>query len=266
MFKAGYISFLSDFGLADETVSVCKGVILSRNPDANILDISYMVSPFDIISGGWLLAGSFPYLPAGIHLVIVDPGVGSDRAILIVEALRGDIFVGPDNGILLPALKKLGGVKCVYRIKDEYAHGRNVTATFHGRDIMAPIVAFLSKGCSPGEYGISIDQRELKSYPVPSAVCDDSGQSGYITLVDHFGTIRSNIPWSIGEESQCEVRIGSSTIKNIPVGRTFSDVKPGMPVILQDSWGYFSVAVNQGRACSIIPSFPGDPLSVKLTM
>lgn len=261
-----YISFLSDFGLVDETVAVCKGVIYSQSPETPIIDISHMVPPFDIISGGWILAGVFPHIPPGIHLAVVDPGVGSLRAILIVETARGDVFIGPDNGLLIPALEKLGGSLKVYCVDHTWISEKHISSTFHGRDVMAPIAGFLAAGRSPSEFGHNISPENLCPYPVPCSHRSCNCIEGHVTLIDHFGTIRTNIPWE---------SVGGSMI--IPVGRenafwdlprvnTFSDVPPGSVSVMKDSWGYLSIAVNQGRAVDMITLNPGDTLSVKLTM
>jgi hypothetical protein len=261
-----YISFLSDFGLADETVAVCKGVIISKAPETPIIDISHMVPPFDIISGGWILAGVFPQMPAGIHLAVVDPGVGSSRAIIIVETARGDIFIGPDNGLLIPALQRLGGSLSVHRVDDKWILRKNISATFHGRDVMAPIAGSLAAGRSPSDFGHIISSEDLCPYPVPVPHRSDNSIEGHVTLIDHFGTLRTNIPWETVGDSMI-IPVGKeNAFWDLPRVNTFSDVPRGKLCVLEDSWGYLSIAVNQGRAVDIIRLNPGDALSVKLTM
>lgn len=261
-----YISFLSDFGLVDETVAVCKGVIFSKAPETPIIDISHMVPPFDIISGGWILAGVFPHMPPGVHLAVVDPGVGSSRAIIIAETSRGDVFVGPDNGLLIPALQKLGGALSVHRVDNTWILRTNISATFHGRDVMAPIAGLLAKGSSACDFGHRVSPEDLCPYPIPAPQRSDICIEGHITLVDHFGTIRTNIPWETVGDSLI-IPVGKETsFWNLPRVNTFSDVPPGKLCVLKDSWGYLSIAVNQGRAVDKITLNPGDALSVKLTM
>lgn len=114
-----------------------------------VIDISHEVPPFDVISGGWMLAGAVLYMPVGVHLAIVDPGVGTDRKILVIRSVRGDLFVGPDNGLLVPAAERTGGISSSWSIERPPAGAEQVSPTFHARDIMAPVVADLVGGVPP---------------------------------------------------------------------------------------------------------------------
>lgn len=261
------ISMLSDFGSKDETVACCKGILIARGVFLPLVDISHDVPPFDIISGGWMLAGAVSYLPAGIHLAVVDPGVGTDRSILVLKANRGDLFVGPDNGLLLPAAERIGGVDKVWKLHPEYFENRSVSPTFHARDIMAPVVADLAGGIPPSAIGEVAAGTGLAEYPLAEPSKEGGKISGAVATIDAYGTVRTNIPWKWTDTRQeGALRISRGWLFSISVGKTFSDVGLGDLVILEDSWGYLSIAVNRGKAADVLGFKVGDPISVEYTM
>jgi S-adenosyl-L-methionine hydrolase (adenosine-forming) len=205
-----WVSFLTDYGLADGFVAACHGVIASALPDARIIDISHLVPPGDIRRGAAVLAQTVGYLPAGVHLAVVDPGVGTARRGIAVRAERGWL-VGPDNGLLVPAAEELGGPVAAYALT--VAPG--TPATFHGRDVFAPAAARLAAGGQPGTLGDLFDPAGLVRLPRararlvdqadlggPAAVdsVDSTGGGGVagtglaveteVTLVDHFGNVQ----------------------------------------------------------------------------
>jgi S-adenosylmethionine hydrolase len=253
--------------MADETVACCKGLLLRRGVDLPLIDISHEVPPFDIISGGWMLAGALVYMPVGVHLAVVDPGVGTERKILVVKSVRGDLLVGPDNGLLMPAAERTGGVSACWSVERAVSGIDNASNTFHARDIMAPVVADLVAGMPPDQCGSSLARGDLVSFPLPGPHSSPGKISGHVALVDAFGTIRTNIPWiSLGNTTGSGMSISCGWLFSIPVGRTFSDVGSGEMVALEDSWGFVSISVNRGRASDILGFKPGDPLSVELTI
>lgn len=261
------VTFLSDFGMADETVACCKGLLLRRGVDLPLIDISHEVPPFDIISGGWMLAGALLYMPVGVHLAVVDPGVGTERKILVLKSMRGDVLVGPDNGLLIPAAERTGGVDSCWSVERPVSGIETASNTFHARDIMAPVVADLVAGMPPEECGVSLSPRELTTFPLPAPQVAPGKISGHVALVDAFGTIRTNIPWTfLGSATYKGMKISCGWLFSIPVGRTFSDVDSGDMVALEDSWGFVSISVNRGRASDILGFKPGDPLSVEFTI
>jgi len=261
------VTFLSDFGLSDETVACCKGLLIRRGVTLPVIDISHEVPPFDVISGGWMLAGAVLYMPVGVHLAIVDPGVGTDRKILVIRSVRGDLFVGPDNGLLVPAAERTGGISSSWSIERPPAGAEQVSPTFHARDIMAPVVADLVGGVPPEKCGIEIPRGGLNRFPLPAPQSSPGKISGHVTLVDAFGTIRTDIPWNLlGKLGDSEIKVSCGWLFSIPVGRTFSDVSSGDMVALEDSWGFVSIAVNRGRASDMLGFKPGDPISVELTI
>jgi S-adenosyl-L-methionine hydrolase (adenosine-forming) len=261
------VTFMSDFGLADETVACCKGLMLRRGVDLPLIDISHEVPPFDIISGGWMLAGAIPYMPTGVHLAVVDPGVGTERKILIVRSERGDLFVGPDNGLLLPAADRAGGISECWSVERSPGDIGTVSTTFHARDIMAPVVADLVGGMPPGNCGKPVLRGDLTPFPLSAPRIQPGKISGHVTLVDAFGTVRTDIPWStLGNMGGSDMKVSCGWLFSIPVGRTFADVDSGDLVALEDSWGFVSIAVNRGSASDMLGFKPGDSVSVEFTI
>ncbi|MBN2025493.1 MAG: SAM-dependent chlorinase/fluorinase, partial [Actinobacteria bacterium] len=150
------ITLTSDFGLSEEWVAAVKGVILSINPSAAIVDISHEIPPFDIGKGAFVLAAALPFMPAAVHMAVVDPGVGTRRLAVALVVERGDVLVGPDNGLLLPAAARLGGVRQAYHLDNQDFFRMPVHPTFHARDIFAPVAAHLSLGAGAEEMGLRI--------------------------------------------------------------------------------------------------------------
>jgi len=260
------VTMLTDFGLSDETVACCKGVLLSKGLNLPIIDISHEVPPFDIISGGWILAGALPFMPLGAHLAVVDPGVGTERKIVILHVQRGDFLVGPDNGLLMEAARRLGGIKKAWSVCMERSGFKKISSTFHARDIMAPVVGDLGLGIPPSTLGEEIEEKALIDYPLAEPKQENGKITGSVAYIDAYGTVRTNILWRSLKGNVKNLKISSSWLFSIPVGRTFADVAKGDLVILEDSWGYVSIAINQGRASDLLGSKPGDPISVEFTM
>lgn len=260
------ISFLSDFGMKDETVSVCKGLLLRNGVHVPVIDISHEIEPFNIISGGWILRGALPFLPEGVHLAVVDPGVGTRRKIVILETFRGDFLVGPDNGLLIPASSALGGVRNCWSCTEMQLHEPHISKTFHARDIMIPIVTSLFKIEDPtGKYN-TICFEDLVPYPVLPSLKKGGVNYGTVVHIDQFGTIRTNIPWNIEWKGLARFTTEFLEGRTLQVVQTFDDVPPGSPMVLEDSWGFLSIAVNRGKAVDVFPVNTGEPVSVKMTM
>ncbi|MBE3577790.1 MAG: SAM-dependent chlorinase/fluorinase [Limnochordales bacterium] len=165
--RAGFqfISFLTDFGLEAESVAICKGVIARINPSARVIDITHGIPAFDVRAGALALASAVTYLPVAVHLAVVDPGVGSGRQAVALVAGRGDVLVGPDNGLLRPAADALGGIVEAYRVENREYMLHPVSATFHARDIFAPAAAHISRGVDPAKLGAPVEIAELVPAP-----------------------------------------------------------------------------------------------------
>jgi S-adenosylmethionine hydrolase len=187
-----FITFLSDFGLEDDFVGTCHGVMKRIVPEVEIIDITHGIEPQQVLQGAFVLANTLPYMPAGVHLAVVDPGVGSDRRGIVLHA-ADRTFVGPDNGLLLPAADQLGEVTGAWELANPAYRLEPVSFTFHGRDVFAPAAAHLANGLDPAELGPSLDPSELVRLPLPEPVMGESWARAHVLIVDRFGNVQLNL-------------------------------------------------------------------------
>lgn len=246
------ICFVSDFGTDDTWVGVCHAVILRACPQARVVDLGHHVPPFDIRKGAATAAAGVYQLPDAIHLIVVDPGVGSSRDDICLVTESGAILVGPDNGVLIPATWRAGGIKEAYVIDSSKIDFRSPLATFHARDVLAPAAAALACGVKPQSLGDRVDPATLKAAPFTECRQENSYVVGEVLESDRFGSIRFNIPAErLGElglkSDKLEISLGHNTL-TVPLRRTYSDVPEGEPVLLTDSSGWLCLAVNRGDA------------------
>lgn len=250
------ITLTSDFGYKDSFAGVMKGVILEINPKANIVDLSHGVSPQNVREGAFVLFSSYRYFRNGaIHLVVIDPKVGSKRKAIAVKT-KDHIFVGPDNGVLSWAVDENKMVSAVEITKDDFITDET-SHTFHGRDIFAPAAAHLSLGVPIGELGPGIENIFSIEFPRPNI--SDSEIRGEVLYVDQFGNLITNIPKKF-EEKIKEVRIDEIKIGGISV--SYSDVGIGELVAVFGSSGYLEIAKNQGSAKDALDIDVGNEVRV----
>jgi len=251
-----FISFMTDFGGAATAPAVCRGVMLDVAPAARIVDLTHDVRPFAVRDGGFLLWSAIPYLPVGVHLVVIDPGVGTERRGVALWVARGDMFVGPDNGVLRPAAERLGGIVEARALTNPRLWRNEVSSTFHGRDVFAPVAAHLASGTAFGEAGDVIDAAELVPLPFPTATLADGALETGVLFVDTFGNCRlagdvDDLAALVGElesGTPFAVRVGldETTLTWEP---TFGRVPPGTPLLYRDAdYAGLGLAVNQGSA------------------
>lgn len=247
------ITLLSDFGLDDEFVGVMKGVILTINPQARIVDITHGIAPQDLVSAAYCVRSAFRYFPKGtVHVVVVDPGVGSSRAIVAVQ-LQGHTFLAPDNGVLTLVLDEYRADGIV-RITNERLFLHPVSRTFHGRDIMAPVAGHLSRGIAMEQLGPGVSAEDLQRLPlVPARFKADGTLEGQVALIDRFGNLITNIDsekvTNLAVKSGdrgIAIRIGQHRIEGL--SQSYADVPPGTPLAIVGSKGYLEIAINCGRA------------------
>ena len=250
-----FISFLSDFG-SGSTPAVCRGVMWSIAPDARLLDITHDVRRFAIRDGAFLLSRAIGYLPVGVHLAVVDPGVGTARRPVVLRVARGDLLVGPDNGLLLPAARELGGVTAAWEITDRDLWLPRVSSTFHGRDLFSPVAAHLAVGVDPGLVGPTVDVASLVDLRLPEATARDGGLDTAVLMIDRFGNARlagqpADLEAAAGPLSPgrlFRVTVGERQ-DTVPWHPTFGDVEPGAALLYDDAdYAGLGLAVNQASA------------------
>lgn len=243
------ITLTTDYGTSDYYVAALKGVIVSIAPAARIVDITHDIEPQDIVSGAFVLRQAWTWFPPGtIHLAIVDPGVGTARRILLGR-YAGSFVVAPDNGLISFVHRELT-LEAMHIVEDRRYFLAELSSTFHGRDIMAPVAANLARGVAPREFGRATDRIELLDVPHRAQHGAD-GLIGRILHVDQFGTLVTNVhadqlALAGSLDRSLSVVIGDESIG--PIRRTFSDVAAGDAIALIGGSGYLEIAVNQGRA------------------
>jgi S-adenosylmethionine hydrolase len=267
---AGYdwITFTSDYGLADHFVGVCHGVMARVAPGARVLDVSHAVGAQDVRQGARVLAEAVPYLPRAVHLAVVDPEVGTARGMVAVEA-GGQVLVGPDNGLLVWAAEALGGVGRVVALENPAYRLEPVSRTFHGRDVFAPAAAHVAAGVDPGELGPEVDPARLVRLERPAARVDGERVLASVVAVDHFGNLALDLRpedlegAGVAAGDAVEVRAGGRAHR-VVVAETFASVAAGELVLHEDSFGSLALAVNQGRAAGRLGAVVGDPVEIAL--
>ena len=258
------VSLLTDYGLVDEFVGVVKAVIRDIAPHAQTIDLTHQITPFDVRAGSLALARSVSYLPSGVILAVVDPGVGGTRKSIAIEVAAGEgVFVGPDNGLLAPAVAMAGGAgRSVVLTNEEYqlqSHG----ATFAGRDIFAPVVGHLCNGVDLAEFGDLIDAEALLPGMVPLSRVEPEGLVGEVLWVDHFGNCQLNIgPDEIdGWSAKVQVSYGDS--QRVATRQlTFSHVGAGAVGLVVDSCGMLALVLDQRSASAELGLGPGDQVTL----
>ncbi|HZO60898.1 MAG TPA: SAM-dependent chlorinase/fluorinase [Solirubrobacterales bacterium] len=247
------LSFLSDYGHGDEFVGVCHGVVQRIAPGAVVIDVTHDIPRHDVRLGALSLQRAVPYLPQGVHIAVVDPGVGGERRAVAIRAADGNMFVGPDNGLLWPAAETCGGVVEAVDVGQSPHRLEPVSATFHGRDLFAPVAAHLALGAALGEAGRAMDPGTLHRLELPPPELSDGRIRTRVVAVDRFGNLELNVRSADMREAGFEIGdclevLSSRRTGSAVYARTFSDVGEREAVILEDSSGRIAVAVNQGSA------------------
>lgn len=258
----GVITLTTDFGTGSY-VAAMKGVILRIHPEARVVDLSHAVRHGDVRHGAFLLASVLPYYPHAVHVAVVDPGVGAGRRGLAVECEAG-VLVGPDNGVLMPAARKLG-LKRVVELRNPDYWLSPVSSTFHGRDVFAPVAAHLDMGVSVPDLGPEVANAAEMDFG--QAVVEGEKITGEVILADHFGNVVTNIPAEVaeallrlGDRVRMTCREQRIEVSFVP---SYGFVKLGEPLLLAGSSGYLEVAVNQGSAKDLLAAVPGDRVSLE---
>lgn len=246
------ICFTSDFGTSDGWVGVCHAVIYRACPQVRVVDLAHEIAPFDIRKASAVAAAGVWQLPEALHLVVADPGVGGGRRDLILITGSGTVLVGPDNGVLIPATWRSGGVEHAYAIDSTHLDFRPPLATFHARDVLARTAALLACGIGVTSMATPIDPATLAAAPFKPSHVEGEVLVAEVIDTDRFGSVRLAISADEVREhgfdqARLEIILGHTRI-DLPFGHTFSDVEEGEPVALVDSSGWLTLAVHMGSA------------------
>ncbi len=263
MKKRETLTFLSDYGLEDEFVGVCQGVILRIAPHVKIIHIHHNILRQSISHGAIVLEQSIRFMPESVHLAVVDPSVGSERRAIAIESGWGEIFVGPDNGLLTPAAEQCGGVKRAFEIVERSFLLTPISRTFQGRDVFSPAAAHIANGVDPSDLGPAIPVDDLVCLRIPDAWVHDDHLHAEVLQVDRFGNLQLNVnrnhleSVNLTNGSALEVRMEGHRIQ-VPLANTFADVEDGQFVLIEDSYRHLSLAVNKGDAAARLRARAGS--------
>jgi S-adenosylmethionine hydrolase len=256
------ITFLSDYGLEDEFVGVCHGVIARHCPGARVIDISHAVPPRDVRRGALMLADALAYMPPGVHLAVVDPAVGATgalarRALAVRAAAAERVLVGPDNGLLVPALDRFGGAADAVEISGSSERLEPVSRTFHGRDVFAPVAAALAAGAALADVGEAIDASTLTRLELARAELRDGGLHAQVLYRDHFGNLvlnatREQAERLLGQGERAFAIATGGTMRQAQLAFTFADVAAGELLLYEDSNGALALAANGASAAALL--------------
>jgi S-adenosylmethionine hydrolase len=257
------ISFLSDFGLVDEFVGVVKSVVRGIAPDAVVIDISHDIDAHDVRAGGLALARAAGYLAPGVVLAVVDPGVGSDRRRVAVEVGDGQsVLVGPDNGLLAPAVAMVGGATRAIELDKPEFHLPAGGATFDGRDIFGPAAAHLCAGVPLEELGGLIDPISLMPGIVPVATIEDDHIAAEVLWVDHFGNAQLNVGADDVDSGPLRLRSGDASRIASRVG-SYAEIGRGELGLVVDSYGLLSISLDRGSAAAELALHAGAQVTME---
>lgn len=263
------ITFLSDYGIADDFAGVCRAVIARVAPGAQVIDITHGISRHDTRSGAAVLADAVPFAPLGVHLAIVDPGVGgARRAVAVKTAGEGHLLVGPDNGLLPPAIDVLGGAEEVVDIGDSQFRLQPASKTFHGRDLFAPVAAQLAAGAALGEAGEAIDPEDLVRHVISRPRLEQNRAFAHVDRIDGFGNISLDLT---GDDlhghplaGASKISVGSRSRRRSALrASSFGEVGEGAFLFYEDSSGRMAVAINRGNAAESLEVRAGDELELE---
>jgi S-adenosylmethionine hydrolase len=263
------ITFLSDYGTDDEFVGVVHAVVARIAPEARVIDLSHGIPRHGVLHGALTLARALPYAPAGVHLAVVDPEVGARRRAVALRTAEEDrLLVGPDNGLLLPAAERFGGIAEVVEISESPWRLEPLSATFHGRDLFAPVAARLARGEPLAEAGEPIEPVELVPLELPRPRRDGDGLEATVVSVDGFGNVTLLADHT--DLAAAGLRIGrpvavhvGDTALEAMYARTFADVRPGDALVYEDATRAIAVAINTGDAAGELRVRPGQVVRIR---
>jgi len=255
------VTLLTDYGRDDDFVGVCHGVIRGIHPEAQIVDITHGVRRYAVRQGALVLRNTLPYMPVGVHVAVVDPQVGTERRALALRTTDGRILVGPDNGLLSLAWPRCGGIDLAVDITRSPHRLEPVSATFHGRDIFAPVAAQLARGAELADAGDQLTEEDLQTVELPQPRVEDGALVGHALVVDRFGNVAMNVDHD--DMAGTEITLGGAVELEVAGERylatyaqTFADVRPGELIVYEDAYRTLAVAINRGDAAATLALRP----------
>jgi S-adenosylmethionine hydrolase len=255
------VTLLTDYGRDDDFVGVCHGVIRSIDPDAQIVDITHGIRRYAVRQGAIVLRNTLPYMPVGVHVAVVDPQVGTERRAVALRTGDGRILVGPDNGVLSLAWKRCGGTEMAVDVTRSPHRLEPVSATFHGRDIFAPVAARLASGAELADAGDPVEPDALAAVDLPKPRREEGGIVAHALVLDRFGNAGLNVDHDdlagsgITLGGAVELEVGGERYL-ATYAQTFADVKPGELIVYEDAYRTLAVAINRGDAAATLALRP----------
>jgi S-adenosylmethionine hydrolase len=255
------VTLLTDYGRDDDFVGVCHGVIRGIHPEAEIVDITHGIQHYAVRQGALVLRNTLPFMPVGVHVAVVDPQVGTERRALALRTTDGRLLVGPDNGLLSLAWPRCGGIDLAVDITRSPHRLEPVSATFHGRDIFAPVAAHLARGAELADAGDQLDESELQTVGLPQPRVEDGTLVGHALVIDRFGNVAMNVDHD--DMAGTDITLGSTVELDVAGERylatyaqTFADVSPGELIVYEDAYRTLAVAINRGDAATTLALRP----------
>ena len=260
------ITFLTDFGLEDDFVGTCHGVMAGIAPDARVIDVTHGIGPQAVLTGALVLKNTTRFMPVGVHLAVVDPDVGGRRRAIAIRTRDGRTFVGPDNGLLTLAADDIG-IEAVHELSDPRWQLRDVSRTFHARDVFAPAAAHLAAGVEVSELGPALDPASLVRIDLPETEVGRTQISATALVVDRFGNIATNARrehlegLGLDDGDRVEIRLALDRYYAL-LADTFADAPPGELILYEDSYGLLTLAISRGDAAGLTGVRSGDELRI----
>ena len=262
------VTLLTDYGHDDDFVGVCHGVIRRICPDAAVIDITHGIDRHSVRHGAIVLANTLPFMPAGVHVAVVDPQVGTERRAIAVETRDGRVLLGPDNGLLSLAWQRTGGIVHALDVSRSQHRLEPVSATFHGRDLFAPVAAHLAAGAELRDAGQPLPAEELVRLKLPQPRIEDGELVAHALLVDRFGNVSLDVSHenlvlsALRLGAGVEIQTGDERFLGT-FAQTFADVRPGEILVYEDSYRTLAIAINRGDAAGTLQIGPDTEIRLR---
>ncbi len=261
------ITLTSDFGVQSQGAAIMESVALQINPNVRVVHLMHGLPDFNLFYAARTME-TVNYMQVGYHVCVVDPGVGTKRKSIIIKTGRGDYLIGPDNGVLLPATRFLGGIKKAVEITNKKYMRHPVSPIFHGRDIFTPAAAYISKGIKINEFGKELKAKDLAKAPYEEAEAEGGRFNAKVISINKFGSIHLNITHSAWDKlklhtgDKVKLKFNKNSVE-LPYAVTFGDVEKNNSLIMKDDYGRMEVALNQGAFAKKYPVKIGDDILIK---